>query len=245
MNMQADTATLRQLDQSHHLHPFTDFHDYAEHGGRIVSKAEHIYIYDSEGHKMLDGMSGLWCCNLGYSQQGLIAAALEGVDDEPWEEEVVDREALAGLLVGPIADRMADARRECDELLLAVRSNPGVRGLASNPLLLTILALTVGLTSKAALVILGALATCFGFIMYILLAGCLWGFRFPTIGAIMGMISAMIAIFVTYKIIPKPLSMHPAFWGVAIGFIVAYLCRGLGFKDSEETAQFEAEPVAA
>jgi SSS family solute:Na+ symporter len=37
----------------------------------------------------------------------------------------------------------------------------------------------VGLTSKAALVILGALATAFGFVMYVLLVGVIWGFRFP------------------------------------------------------------------
>jgi putrescine aminotransferase len=72
--MTADTSTLRQLDRAHHLHPFTDFHDYSEHGGRIMSRAEHIYIYDSDGHKMLDGMSGLWCCNLGYSQGAIVEA---------------------------------------------------------------------------------------------------------------------------------------------------------------------------
>mgnify|MGYP001822607698 FL=1 len=72
--MTVDTSKLRQMDQSHHLHPFTDFQDYSVHGGRIMSKAEHIYIYDSEGHRMLDGMSGLWCCNLGYSQTTIIDA---------------------------------------------------------------------------------------------------------------------------------------------------------------------------
>jgi putrescine aminotransferase len=74
MNTTVDTSTLRQLDQAHHLHPFTDLQDYSEHGGRIMSRAEHIYIYDSDGHRMLDGMSGLWCCNLGYSQKGIIEA---------------------------------------------------------------------------------------------------------------------------------------------------------------------------
>jgi SSS family solute:Na+ symporter len=34
------------------------------------------------------------------------------------------------------------------------------------------------MTSKAALVILGALATAFGFVMYVLLVGVIWGFRF-------------------------------------------------------------------
>ena len=45
MNMQANTGNLQQLDQSHHLHPFTDFKEYAAHGGRVFSRAEHIYIY--------------------------------------------------------------------------------------------------------------------------------------------------------------------------------------------------------
>ncbi len=113
-----------------------------------------------------------------------------------------------------------------------------------NRLLATVLiiaAIIVGLTSKAVLVILGALATCFGFIMYILLCGTLWGFRFPAIGAVLGLIAAMLSIFVTYKIIPKPLSLHPAFWGTAIGFGVAYLCRGLGFKDKPETVERQKE----
>ena len=68
MTATLDTQALKQLDQAHHLHPFTDFGDYAQHGGRIVSRAEHVYIYDSDGNKIQDGMSGLWCCNLGYSQ---------------------------------------------------------------------------------------------------------------------------------------------------------------------------------
>ena len=68
MNNDTDTARLRKLDQDHHLHPFTNLSRHSQQGGRIISRAEHIYIYDSDGNKMLDGMSGLWCCNLGYSQ---------------------------------------------------------------------------------------------------------------------------------------------------------------------------------
>ena len=44
MTATLDTQALKKLDQAHHLHPFTDFEDYAKHGGRIVSRAEHIYI---------------------------------------------------------------------------------------------------------------------------------------------------------------------------------------------------------
>ncbi len=84
MNMQANSGNLKQLDKSHHLHPFTDFKDYAQHGGRVFSRAEHIYIYDSNGHRMLDGMSGLWCCNLGYSQQSIIDAVTEQMQQLPY-----------------------------------------------------------------------------------------------------------------------------------------------------------------
>jgi Na+/proline symporter len=106
---------------------------------------------------------------------------------------------------------------------------------------LTILALTVGMTSKAALVILGALATAFGFVMYVLLVGVIWGFKFPRVGAVLGVLTGMIMVFVTYKIYPNPLSMHCAFWGTFSGLVVAYICRGLGFKDDEETIKRQAE----
>ena len=106
---------------------------------------------------------------------------------------------------------------------------------------LTILALTVGMTSKAALVILGALATAFGFVMYVLLLGVIWGFKFPRIGAVLGVLTGMVAVFLTYKIWTYPLSMHCAFWGTASGLVVAYICKGLGFKDDEETAKRQAE----
>jgi hypothetical protein len=107
--------------------------------------------------------------------------------------------------------------------------------------LLTIAALAVGLTSKAALVILGALATAFGFVMYVLLVGVIWGFRFPTIGAVLGVLAGMIAVFLTYKIWPKPAvhalrllgHLHRSGGGL-------HLPRA-GFQGHEETIKRQAE----
>ena len=84
MNATLETNQLRQLDQQHHLHPFTDFRDYAANGGRIVSRAEHIYIYDSDGNKIQDAMSGLWCCSLGYSQDGIKKAVADQLMELPF-----------------------------------------------------------------------------------------------------------------------------------------------------------------
>lgn len=106
---------------------------------------------------------------------------------------------------------------------------------------LTIAALAVGLTSQAALVILGALATAFGFVMYLFQCGVLWGFRFPSMGAVLGTLAGLIAVTLTYRVWPNPLSMHCAFWGTFAAFIVAYLCRGLGIKDDEETIKRQQE----
>jgi hypothetical protein len=88
---------------------------------------------------------------------------------------------------------------------------------------------------------IGGFATAFGFIMYLLLLGVHYGFKFPSIGATLGMIAAIAACFVTYFIYRYPLSMHTAFWGLFAGLVVAYLCRGLGFKDSQETIDRQLE----
>jgi Na+/proline symporter len=107
--------------------------------------------------------------------------------------------------------------------------------------LLTIAALVVGLTSKAALVILGALATAFGFVMYVLLVGVIWGFRFPSVGAMLGVLAGMVSVFLTFYVWKNPLSMHCAFWGTFVGLVVAYICKAIGIKDSEETIERQAE----
>jgi len=89
VNMQAETAQLKQLDQAHHFHPFTDLRHYSQTGGRVFSRAEHIYIYTSDGHRMLDGMSGLWCCNLGYSQTAIVEAITEQLQTLPFYNNFV------------------------------------------------------------------------------------------------------------------------------------------------------------
>lgn len=107
--------------------------------------------------------------------------------------------------------------------------------------ILTVAALVVGLTSTQALVMLGGLATAFGFIMYIPLMGTLWGFRFPAIGAALGVLAGMIAVYMTFGVFKYPLTIHSAGWGIGIGLIVAYLCRGIGIKDDEKTINRQKE----
>ncbi len=65
----------QQLDRNHYLHPFTDYKDLAEKKSRIITRADSVYIYDIDDNRILDGMSGLWCVNVGYGRDELVDAA--------------------------------------------------------------------------------------------------------------------------------------------------------------------------
>ncbi|MBX9605342.1 MAG: aspartate aminotransferase family protein [Gammaproteobacteria bacterium] len=70
-----DTAGWQALDRQHYLHPFTDSRALHARGARIITRAEGVYLWDSEGRRLLDGMAGLWCVNVGYGRRELAEAA--------------------------------------------------------------------------------------------------------------------------------------------------------------------------
>ena len=74
----------QELDKDHHLHPFTDHKDLHKKRSRIITRAEGVYIFDADGNKILDGMSGLWCVNAGYGRQELVDAAAEQMQELPY-----------------------------------------------------------------------------------------------------------------------------------------------------------------
>jgi putrescine aminotransferase len=78
------TADWQRADAAHFLHPFTDFQALARKGSRIVERADNIYLWDTQGHRILDAMSGLWCVNVGYGQRALIDAATRQLETLPF-----------------------------------------------------------------------------------------------------------------------------------------------------------------
>jgi putrescine---pyruvate transaminase len=80
-----DVDELVRLDTAHHLHPFTDHKSLAAEGGsRIISRAEGVYLYDSSNNKILDGMAGLWCVNVGYGRDELADVAYRQMKELPF-----------------------------------------------------------------------------------------------------------------------------------------------------------------
>jgi putrescine aminotransferase len=78
------TRDWQQADSQHFLHPFTDHKSLAAKGARVIERAEGIYVWDTDGHRILDAMSGLWCVNVGYGQQSLIDAAARQMAQLPF-----------------------------------------------------------------------------------------------------------------------------------------------------------------
>jgi putrescine aminotransferase len=77
-------AEWQDLDRQHYLHPFTDHKDLGKKKSRIITRADGIYIYDAEGNRILDGMSGLWCVNVGYGREEIVEAAERQLRELPY-----------------------------------------------------------------------------------------------------------------------------------------------------------------
>lgn len=75
---------LQASDAEHHIHPFSDIKELNQKGVRIIERAEGIWIWDKQGNKVLDGMAGLWCVNVGYGKKELAEVAYKQMQQLPY-----------------------------------------------------------------------------------------------------------------------------------------------------------------
>ncbi|MGE8392098.1 aspartate aminotransferase family protein [Pseudomonas sp. BIGb0427] len=78
------TREWQTLSSEHHLAPFSDYQQLKEKGPRIITKAEGVHLWDSEGNKILDGMAGLWCVAVGYGREELVEVAAKQMRELPY-----------------------------------------------------------------------------------------------------------------------------------------------------------------
>ncbi|WP_299749468.1 aspartate aminotransferase family protein [uncultured Tateyamaria sp.] len=78
------TSELQALDAAHHMHPFTAGGELAEKGARVITRANGVFLHDSEGNEILDGMAGLWCVNIGYGRTELADVAARQMRELPY-----------------------------------------------------------------------------------------------------------------------------------------------------------------
>ncbi len=83
-NLAYDTEALWQQDRDHIIHPWIDLGTAKTREPLIVAGAEGVHIYDSRGHRMIDGIGGMWCVNIGYGREEMAQAIADQVRKIPY-----------------------------------------------------------------------------------------------------------------------------------------------------------------
>jgi putrescine---pyruvate transaminase len=87
-----DGAIMRKLSAEelkaenalHLLHPMTHPGTVRESPPDIIARGEGSWIWDVDGHRLIDGVGGLWCANLGFGRKEIRDAIVAQLDELPF-----------------------------------------------------------------------------------------------------------------------------------------------------------------
>ena len=85
------TNLLRDRDIATHLHPQTNFRLHEEIGPLIIQQGDGVRVQDSDGRWYIEGVSGLWCASLGFSNRRLADAAHRQLLAMPYQQTFAHR----------------------------------------------------------------------------------------------------------------------------------------------------------
>lgn len=88
---------LDSLDRQHALHPFTNPTAHEKDGAFIIGKGDGVHVWDDQGNKLIEGMAGLWCTSLGFSEQRLIDAASKQFAQLPYSHMFSHRSTIPAI----------------------------------------------------------------------------------------------------------------------------------------------------
>ena len=71
-------------DVEYHLHSYTHPKTLSDDGPHILTKGDGIHVYDETGKKFIEGMSGLWCASLGFSEKEIINTITDQLNKLPF-----------------------------------------------------------------------------------------------------------------------------------------------------------------
>lgn len=84
-------SSLSQADRQFAIHPFTHLSNHESRGPFIIERGEGVYVWDDQGNRLLEGMSGLWCTSLGFSEHRLADAAARQFAELPYSHMFTHR----------------------------------------------------------------------------------------------------------------------------------------------------------
>jgi len=74
-------AELKQANARHLLHPMAHPRQMVESPPDIIVRGEGSWIWDVDGHRLVDGVAGLWSVNLGFGRREIRDAIVEQLDE--------------------------------------------------------------------------------------------------------------------------------------------------------------------
>lgn len=82
--MTAPPGSLSDRDKASHLHPFTQLRHHLQRPALVIERGDGIHVIDETGRRYIDGLSGLWCASLGFSERRLAQAAYRQMLELPF-----------------------------------------------------------------------------------------------------------------------------------------------------------------
>ena len=80
--MAANSAQARDI--AYQVHPQTNLRLHQTEGPLVVERGDGPYVFDDTGRRYLEGMAGLWCASLGFSERRLAEVAYEQMKTLPY-----------------------------------------------------------------------------------------------------------------------------------------------------------------
>jgi len=94
--MSSDLTAAGRSDIAHHLHPYTQLRQLEQDGPLVIVQGDGVFVIDEHGNRYLEGMAGLWCASLGFSEGRLADAAERQMRTLPYYH------AFSGKVPGPV-----------------------------------------------------------------------------------------------------------------------------------------------
>jgi 4-aminobutyrate--pyruvate transaminase len=87
-----------QRDIAHHLHPYTQLRALERDGPLVIVRGDGVHVIDEHGKRYIEGMAGLWCASLGFSETRLADAAARQMRTLPYYH------TFSGKVPGPVTE---------------------------------------------------------------------------------------------------------------------------------------------
>ena len=95
-SIKAEISAAGQSDLRHHLHPYTQLRQFEKEGPLVIVRGEGVQVFDEHGKAYIEGMAGLWCASLGFSERRLAEAAYRQMTTLPYYH------SFSGKVPGPV-----------------------------------------------------------------------------------------------------------------------------------------------